>query len=310
MQTDLYHGAARERTGLCRLSWLQLRLLLRKNLLVHWRNLGSTLLQLALPLFCMLLLLCFQADDKFNTDGHNSRTFQHLTNPPTAVTPMPTCGTGRPGCTTPLAIVQPPGSASSRASVEMLVDKMLAANPQVAAFGAPPWYDTSSALNAEMAANPTSVLAALHFPAEFSLAKPEVTLQFNYTRLCKFAEKQCDAPWATVQFPVQVALERALLSQAADGRDVMLSASYSPFPNPALPQYARDLGQFFSPVVIVTGILFNFVVQLNQLVREKELRLRLLLRIFGARDGPMWASWYLIYLATAIIGACLWLGFG
>ena len=40
--------------------------------------------------------------------------------------------------------------------------------------------------------------------------------------------------------------------------------------------------------------------------QEKELKLKLLLRISGTHDTPMWLSWYVVYLGTALWCAFMW----
>ena len=39
------------------------------------------------------------------------------------------------------------------------------------------------------------------------------------------------------------------------------------------------------------GVLFTFYIQCNNLVTEKEKKLKLQMRMMGTRDTPMWLSW-------------------
>jgi hypothetical protein len=41
--------------------------------------------------------------------------------------------------------------------------------------------------------------------------------------------------------------------------------------------------------------------QVGQLVAEKELKLKLLLRMMGTKDTSMWLSWYIVFTAVALV---------
>ena len=64
--------------------------------------------------------------------------------------------------------------------------------------------------------------------------------------------------------------------------------------------------QVIAPVLVLLATIFNFVVQLNQLVQEKELKLKLLLRISGVRDTAMWISWWTFFIGYALILSIEW----
>ena len=51
-------------------------------------------------------------------------------------------------------------------------------------------------------------------------------------------------------------------------------------------------------------------VQLNQLVQEKERKLRLLLRISGVSDTAMWFSWWIVFTLIAAWSAFGWFLWG
>ena len=58
-----------------------------------------------------------------------------------------------------------------------------------------------------------------------------------------------------------------MLFLAAGGSDVSLELGYSAFPNPEKEEYQRNIGTFFAPILSMIAVIFNFTVQLNQLVQ-------------------------------------------
>ena len=85
--------------------------------------------------------------------------------------------------------------------------------------------------------------------------------------------------------------------QAATGSSALsLEVAVSRFPNPRLDEYAREIARFLGPNLIMLGCIANFVIMLNQLVQEKERKLKLLLRISGVSDTAMWLSWWVVIL--------------
>ena len=122
-----------------------------------------------------------------------------------------------------------------------------------------------------MVAAPLSVLAALHFPPTFNLdTNPSVTVQYNRTAYCLYGSQHCTTPWRDVQLPVQSAVERAILTEAAGGTDVTLTPGYARFPNPDVSATnARDFGEYVDAIYVLLACIFPLVVQMNQLVQEK-----------------------------------------
>ena len=79
-----------------------------------------------------------------------------------------------------------------------------------------------------LVAKPQHVLAAIHFDAAFSLTAAGLAVgdagaheaagfvvQFNHTASCRFGYYLCSNPALDVGLPVQLAVEAALLSEAA-----------------------------------------------------------------------------------------------
>ena len=192
-----------------------------------------------------------------------------------------------------------------------MVQQVLKAHPQIGASDLK-YYNTSKDINDHLTANPLSIVAAVHFPTDFTLNHPSVTVQYNHTNFCLLGGRHCTVQWRDVQLPVQVAVEEAILTveSGSNGNPMKkydLTVGFARFPNPSVfSEFARDTGQFLAPTLILLATIFNFVVQLNQLVQEKELKLKLLLRISGVRDTAMWLSWWTFFVSIAIVLACEW----
>ena len=215
------------RSGSCGTLFSQIRLLLRKNLAVYKHNATSTVVQMFMPIFVLLLMAALRVED-LNYNGFNRYTFERKMVPAEATSPMPTCATfDIDACTTPLAIVHEPDDSNAANAVSGVVQRLLLQNQQILATDVE-YFNTSKALNNAMLAAPHSVIAALHFADDFSLdGNPSVTIQYNHTAFCVYGTKHCTVPWRDVLLPVQNAVEKAILSEAA-GADFDLSVRSPP----------------------------------------------------------------------------------
>ena len=54
------------------------------------------------------------------------------------------------------------------------------------------------------------------------------------------------------------------------------------------------------------GVLFTFYIQCNNLVTEKEKKLKLQMRMMGTRDTPMWLSWWVVFVLESFFCALMW----
>ena len=78
------------------------------------------------------------------------------------------------------------------------------------------------------------------------------------------------------------------------GKPATLDMTFAQFPHPDQPNLQRDAARSNSVNFILIGVLGNFIVQCVQLVQEKELKLKLILRMMGTRDTAMWFSWWCV----------------
>ena len=72
------------------------------------------------------------------------------------------------------------------------------------------------------------------------------------------------------------------------GIDVTLKA----FPHPDL-AFNQDAMKTYGGMFIFATLMFNFIIQLSHIVKEKELRLREAMKQMGLQTLPYWLSWFI-----------------
>ena len=168
-------------------------------------------------------------------------------------------------------------------------------------------FNSSLELNRAVLDEPHRVLAAVHFASNFSLAHPKYILQYNRTRACLLGAFSCNDPLRDVGMPLQLVTERAILevgariARADPALSLTLDVGISEFAHPEMRAYQRDLTKLYSELVIYVILSFTFFIQLNQLATEKDLKLKLQMRVMGTRDGPMWLAWLLTFWLVSIV---------
>ncbi|KAK9842270.1 hypothetical protein WJX81_003820 [Elliptochloris bilobata] len=107
---------------------------------------------------------------------------------------------------------------------------------------------------------------------------------------------------------LQLALDQAILGRAlgSDGRPALVDIQVKPFPWPAT---SFDAGAVLAAAAFNLLLVFAFLAPTRAavaaIVREKELRLREGMRIFGLQDGAYWASWALTHYGTLFLSCAL-----
>jgi ABC-type multidrug transport system permease subunit len=77
-----------------------------------------------------------------------------------------------------------------------------------------------------------------------------------------------------------------------------------PFPHPDLP-FRRDAMQQYGDMFIFAAFMFNFILQLSYIVKEKELRLREAMKQMGLKSISYWTSWLITNTLINIIQVLL-----
>ena len=250
---------------------LQFRLLLKKNWFVVKRGWALTATQVLIPLIMGLVLFTLRADDLYTEDGFNANTFAVVTPPVHYIGPLAACGPKDAADCVPLGVVfnSRLASASAQTTVDSVVAHILADNPQVGASSVR-YYEDADALAQDLLARPTSLVAVAHFSDTFGLSDPSFAVIYNNSAVCSFGGFLCDEPWRDRQLPLQLAIERALLQEAAahnlgaSGR-LNLTVGTAAFPHPDMPEFRRDLSLAYGTQLFTVALLVNLMVQLRQL---------------------------------------------
>ncbi len=130
----------------------------------------------------------------------------------------------------------------------------------------------------------------------------EYTLQVNGTKSCKNFGLTCTDPILEVGIPMQLAIDNALLkfgmesstssSAAAAAGDAEIKVALKAFPHPDL-AFSQDAMKTYGAMFVFATLMFNFIIQLSHIVKEKELRLREAMKQMGLRPFPYWVSWFI-----------------
>ncbi|KAJ4824170.1 ATP-binding cassette sub- A member 2 [Turnera subulata] len=240
--------------------------LFRKNLLLSWRNKTATCLQLFSSLFFLFLLFCI--DKAFNSHGDNTTGFKTVRDPPALYQPPIRRCEDKFYVKLPCYDFVWSGNESSR--VNDIVTRMMANNPgrpipdtKVKSFRTPAEVD------GWLLSNALHCPAAVHF-RDINASVISYGLQTNSTQ----ASFRGDYEDTTMKFqiPLQIAAEREM------ARTIVGDINFSWLAG--LKEYAHPASEAFNPIATVgpsfflAFTMFSFVLQIGNLVLEKELKLR------------------------------------
>ncbi|KAH1254766.1 ABC transporter A family member 2 [Glycine max] len=260
---------------------LQVKALLKKNLLLSWRNKRASLLQLLSPF--MFIFLIFAIDKAMKAKTSTSSSYKSVTEPPMEpslpITP----------CEDKLFINLPcydfvwsgHQSPKFRIIVKSFKDK--------------------SEVDAWLFSNPMRCPAALHF-IERNDTVIGYGLQTNSTSLQR--RGKFENPTASFQLAAEREIARYLIGDAEFSWNVFLREFAHPSTTPF--SVVASIGPAFFLVIAI----FNFVLQIRSLVTEKELKLRQAMTMMGLYDFAYWFSWLIWEAVVAILSSLLIVLFG
>mmetsp|Transcript_34256 Transcript_34256/g.55413 ORF Transcript_34256/g.55413 Transcript_34256/m.55413 type:complete len:1506 (+) Transcript_34256:171-4688(+) len=279
----------------------QFDILMQKNWILSKRNLRATVIQLSVPVIFMLAIFALQYALKDNA----------VYGPATTVVRK-----GAENVVTPLSRAicysQPCYSFAYVPAGDWAVDTIAKQIADAAGLASSDYrgFSSSSASDDYLYNNPNTTQGVLQFSViheseddpTSAVVDISYVLQFNQTTL--YRRGVSIDPWFVYLLPLQVAAEKQILSFldrcGSLAQSACSAASASPldftitrvgFPHPELT--AASAVALYGPVFIFGAIMFNFVIQLGQIVREKELKLREGMRQMGLRDSAYWITWFL-----------------
>ncbi|OIW17017.1 hypothetical protein TanjilG_00177 [Lupinus angustifolius] len=264
----------------------QFKSLLKKNLLLSWRNKRATLLQILSPLFFIFLI--FAIDRAIRANNLASSIYKSVKDPPaipiSAITP----------CEEKFFIKRPcydfvwsgDDNPKFHTIVKSFKDK----------FEVDTW----------LLSNPLRCPGAIHF-RERSDTVISYGLQTNSTSVQKRGHYEDSTN--KFQLPLQLAAEREIARYLIGDSNLSWNVFLKEFAHPAKPPPFSSVG-LIGPSFFLAIAMFNFVLQMSSLVTEKELKLRQAMSMMGLYDSAYWLSWLTWETVITLISSLLIVLFG
>lgn len=165
-------------------------------------------------------------------------------------------------------------------------------------------FANGSTMDDYLLEHPNTVIAAV----DFAMDNPtSIGFSIQTNSSVQWFKGRFQDPNLYAQLPVQVAVERQIFKLIAQEPKVTWDVSVTPFPHPSSKSPSAIAN--FAPTFIFASMAFNFVIQLHDLLHEKESGARRLMSVMGLANAPFFASWILFQSLLAVIEACLLVGF-
>lgn len=261
----------------------QFKALLKKNLLLSWRQKRSSFLQLFSSIFFIFLIFCIDKAIRYRfsttTAFNNVRDPQALVSPPI------------PSCKDKFFIKSPcfdfVWSGNESARIRSIVNSIRANNPgrpipsdKVQSFRSPDDVD------AWLGSHPMQCPGALHF-VERNSTVISYGIQTNSTPIVK--RGHFEDPTFKFQIPLQIAAEREIARFLIGDPNFSWVVGLKEFAHPAVETFSA-VGTA-GPTFFLAIAMFGFVFQVSSLIAEKELKLRQAMSIMGLYESAYWLSW-------------------
>ncbi|XP_030473887.1 ABC transporter A family member 2-like [Syzygium oleosum] len=261
----------------------QYRALLRKNLLLSWRNRRATFLHLFSSFFFIFLIFC--VEKATHARIARSAAFEGVADPEPLVSPP------IPPCEDKFYVRSPcfdfVWSGNASGAVAGIVDSIRNNNPgrpipesKVLSFG------TAEEVDAWLYSNPMRCPGALHF-TEMNSSVIRYGIQTNSTPVMK--RGQYEDPTFKFQIPLQIAAEREIARSLIGDSKFSWVVGLKEFAHPAVEIFSAVAT--VGPAFFLAVAMFSFVLQISSLITEKELKLRQAMTMMGLYDTAYWLSW-------------------
>lgn len=179
--------------------------------------------------------------------------------------------------------------------------RMMADNDPPIAASRVKSFDNATDMDNYLFANKQTVAAAVEFFPRYDIASAlegiDFGLQVNGT--VKFVRGVFEDPNFFNLMPLQVAVERSIArfmynrtygTSASDiGSSLAWEVSTSEFAHPAKDPFS--FVGIIAPTFLLAAAMFTFVVQVSNVVIERETKLRESMRVMGLNDSMFWLSW-------------------
>ncbi|XP_024541685.1 ABC transporter A family member 2 [Selaginella moellendorffii] len=266
--------------------WLfrrQFSALFYKNIMLSLRRKRSTIIHFSSAF--LFVLLIFGVDQAIQASRRGTTSYRDVKSPPaTAISPIVPCETGyfmRDPCYDFV------WSGNSSATAARIVLEILRNNP---GRPIPPsktlGFATPDDVDRWLLAHPLQCPGALHLEER----QPNVIaygIQTNST--AKIIRGTFEDTVFKFQLPLQAAAEREISRFLTRDPSLGWNVSFAEYPHPARTTFST-VGTI-GPTFLLAATMFGFVIQLSNLVSEKELKLRQAMSVMGLMDSVYWSTW-------------------
>lgn len=278
--------------GFFALFFQQTALLTVKNVKLQFRNKIALLTQACIGALFLLLLLFLQFSVNSNAKATESTVDTKNPSIFEAGNSIPYCYPGASGlCFSFVYAPQTPATDAIAAKVAALGG----IPGENAPFG---YRGFASSLEQDQFLfehpNTTSIGVVFNNPQQWGTPGSafDYSLQLNTTFRCASLNAiKCDWPMLDIRAPMQFAIDTALLQLYGGPVSGEISGGFSNFPHPDLPiRYDAMAG--FGPLFLYVAVIFNFVIQMQTIVSEKQAHLKDSMTQMGLLNSSYWCSWF------------------
>ncbi|KAH7282435.1 hypothetical protein KP509_35G030600 [Ceratopteris richardii] len=257
----------------------QFKALLLKNLLLSWRRRFLTALHLTSSLFFILLI--FGVDISLKSRRRTTTAFRDLPDPPAVpVDPILPCESG--------FFIKSPcydfiWTTNSSSVIASIVGRIMQTNPgRVIPDSKVIGFKNIEDAEEWLLQNPLRCTGAIHME-ERSPSVIAYGIQTNSTS--KMERGSYEDPVFKFQLPLQLAAERAITANLLGGTYIDWNVYFKEFAHPPVDVFS--VVAVIAPTFLLAASMFGFVIQMSNLVAERELKLRQIPTTGHVYDGTV-----------------------
>ena len=167
-------------------------------------------------------------------------------------------------------------------------------------------FRSGSAIDEYLLENWSTVIAAVEFAID---NEKSIGFSVQTNNSVQWFKGIFQDPNLYAQLPVQVAVEREIVRQIAGSNATKLwNVDVAEFPHPSS-RSPSAVGTLL-PIFLFASIMFGFVLQLYDILVEKERGIRRYMTTLGMKNFSHWGSWISWHAFLAVLQTGLLLGFG
>ncbi|KAF2073005.1 hypothetical protein CYY_005683 [Polysphondylium violaceum] len=269
----------------------QTKILLKKNFILSKRNVKSTLLMLLVPFLFVFLLWILQFGLKEN--NRNEEAAKPFPSPEAkSIGPIPRCivGKGKDYC---LTLAYTSNTPIGDYVVEQIRKENNIPVEEIKSFG------NQTLLDEFLYNNLNITTAAVEFMFNATENTLHYTMQYNKTTIYVQTDEVFFPTY--IELPWMYAIETHLARNVTNNPNLKYNIDFIEYAHPEL--FINDAIATMGPIFFFASLLFNVVIQLGQIVKEKELKLREGMNMMGLYDSVYWLTWTLTNISLNMISA-------